>query len=138
MSSKLCAFVLPLLIATSAVAETPVIFFPVSGPYTVTGTLRAGQPLTIHYALDRLKKCRATYSGMDTWLIAVEYRFDYGTFQEAYVTNTSGYRREPVPATITAPAGARTLELRFRNWDRGGCVAYDPSSWPIYTFTLQQ
>lgn len=140
MSSKLCAFVLPLLIATSAVAQTttPVISFPASGAYTVTGTLRAGQAFTVEYDLNRLKTCRATYSGMDTWFIAVEYRFDYGTFQSAYVTTTSGYTRLPAPATITAPAGARTLEMRFKNWDRGSCVAYDPSSWPIYTFTLQQ
>lgn len=140
MSSKLCAFVLPLLLATSVAAqtETPVISFPASGPYTVTGTLRAGQPFTVQYTLDRLKTCRATYSGIQTWHISVEYRFDYGTFQEAFVTSQSGPVRVSVPATITAPAGARTLELRFKNWDRGSCVAYDPSSWPIYTFTLQQ
>lgn len=137
MSSRLCAFVLPLLIATTAAAQTPVIAFPASGPSTVTGTLRAGQALTVQYDLNRLKTCRATYSGMDTWFITVEYRFDYGTFQSAYVTTTSTYIRQPVPATITAPVGARTLEMRFKNWDRGSCVAYDPSSWPIYTFTLQ-
>jgi uncharacterized protein YraI len=138
LSSKLCALVLPLLLATSALAQTPVISFPASGPYTVTGTLRAGQAITVQYDLNRLKTCRATYSGMDTWFIAVEYRFDYGTFQSAYVTNQSGYTRYAVPATLNAPVGARTLEMRFKNWDRGSCVAYDPSSWPIYTFTLQQ
>ena len=136
MSPLSRALVLPLLLATPALAE-PILSFPASGPHTLSAPLRSGQPFTVQYALDRLKTCRATYSGMDTWLIAVEYRFDYGAFQSAYVTTTSGYRRQPAPATITAPVGARTLELRFKNWDRGSCVAYDPTSWPIYTFTLQ-
>ncbi|HEX8537908.1 MAG TPA: DUF6209 family protein [Cystobacter sp.] len=136
MFISLRALTLPLLFATSALAE-PVISFPASGPYTLSSPLRSGQPFTVQYNLDRLKTCRATYSSMDTWFITVEYRFDYGTFQSAYVTTTSGYRRQPAPATITAPVGARTLELRFKNWDRGGCEAYDPSSGPLYTFTIQ-
>jgi len=136
MSLASRALAVPLLFASSALAE-PVISFPVSGPSSLSSPLRSGQPFTVQYPLERLKTCRATYSGMDTWFITVEYRFDYGAFQSAYVTTTSGYRRLPAPATITAPVGARTLELRFKNWDRGSCVAYDPASGPLYTFTLQ-
>jgi hypothetical protein len=71
-------------------------------------------------------------------MVRVSSIFDYGTFQSAYVTNQSGYTRYAVPATLNAPVGARTLEMRFKHWGRGSCVTYDPSSWPIYTFTLQQ
>jgi hypothetical protein len=74
---------------------------------------------------------------MDTWDVAVQYRFDGGAVQEKSVTVISGYSRFPAPITLTAPAGARTVELWFKNWDRTSCVTWDSNYGSNYRFGLQ-
>ena len=49
---------------------TPVIHFNADFTQTVQGTLVAGQPITIDYALSRLPNCRGTYGANPAWASA--------------------------------------------------------------------
>ncbi len=115
----------------------PSIRFASDWSETVSGTLRAGQDFVVDYDITRLPGCRQTYNGMATWDVAVQYRFDGGAVQEKSVTVISGYSRFPAPITLTAPAGARTVELWFKNWDRTSCVTWDSNYGSNYRFGLQ-
>lgn len=92
----------------------------------VEGDPEAGRELLVDYDPIRLTACRATYNGYASWDIVMHYRFDGGEVQYASVTGVvGGYQRVGSPARVTAPAGARHLELWFENHDRTGCRAWD-------------
>nr|WP_211194619.1 DUF6209 family protein [Pyxidicoccus fallax] len=110
----------------------PALSFNSNWDEVVTGTLRAGQQFIINYDVNRLPECRATYNG-PAWVISALYRFDNGPIQETVVTG-SGYS---VATPIVAPAGARHLEMWFRNTDRSSCVRYDNNYGANYHFYLQ-
>ena len=92
---------------------------------TAEGTLRAGAPITIEYALSRLPHCRQTYNGLGTWEIQMGYRFDGGAVAFAPMTAPSANARVAAPAVLQAPPGARDLEVWFHNTDRAGCSEWD-------------
>ncbi|GHG81339.1 DUF6209 family protein [Comamonas sp. JC664] len=110
----------------------PTLSFTSNWSELVAGTLRAGEPFIINYDASRLPECRATYNG-PAWAIVAQYRFDNGPIQETAVTH-AGYS---VPTTLTAPAGARNLELWFLNADRSSCMRYDSNYGANYHFTLE-
>jgi len=110
----------------------PTLSFNDNWDEVVSGTVRAGQEFIVNYDVDRLPECRATYNG-PAWVISALYRFDNGPIQEKVVT---GYGTS-APTSIVAPAGARHLEMWFRNTDRGSCVRYDNNYGSNYHFTVQ-
>lgn len=118
------------------VGAPPSIQFNADWSETVVGTLQRGQDFVVDYELSRLPSCRATYNGMDTWDVAVQYRFDGGAVQEKSVTVVNGYSRSQTPITLTAPAGASSVEMWFKNWDRGSCVTWDSNYGQNYFFSL--
>jgi hypothetical protein len=101
------------------------------------GTLTAGADLWIDYDIRRLPWCRQTYNGLQTWDVRADYRFDDGPTQSASVTSISGTERVAAAARVSAPPGARSLELWFVNNDRAGCVAWDSRFGANYRFPLQ-
>jgi hypothetical protein len=99
--------------------------------------LRAGQELLVDYDIRRLPSCRQDYNGYQTWDVTVGYRFDDGAARSASLTATSGdYQRLQAPARLTAPAGARTIELWFESHDRTGCQQWDSAYGANYYFDL--
>ena len=110
----------------------PTLSFNSNWDEVVSGTLRAGEQFIVNYDVNRLPECRATYNG-PAWAIVALYRFDNGPIQETAVTG-SGLS---VATPITAPAGARHLEMWFRNTDRSSCVRYDNNYGSNYHFDVQ-
>ncbi|WP_163786954.1 DUF6209 family protein [Myxococcus vastator] len=110
----------------------PTLSFNANWDEPVAGTLRAGQEFIVNYDVARLPECRATYNG-PAWAIVAQYRFDNGPIQETVVTGSG----RSVPAAITAPAGARHLEMWFRNTDRSSCVRYDNNYGANYHFAVE-
>ncbi len=110
----------------------PTLSFNDNWDEVVSGTLRAGQQFIVNYDVDRLPECRATYNG-PAWVIVAQYRFDNGPIQETTVTGYGTSAATP----ITAPAGARHLEMWFRNTDRGSCIRWDNNYGSNYHFTIQ-
>jgi len=115
----------------------PSIAFTADWNETVYGTLKSGKTFIVNYDLSRLPDCRQTYNGAPTWEIVVEYRIDGGPIQNTPVTRVDGFTRLSNPTPITAPAGARTVEMWFKNTDRASCVRYDSNFGQNYRFTLQ-
>ncbi len=115
----------------------PSIAFLADWSEAVRGTLKSGKTFIVNYDLSRLPDCRQTYNGAPTWEIVVEYRFDGGAVQNTPVTRVDGFTRLSNPTPIVAPAGARTVELWFKNTDRAGCVRYDSDYGRNYRFSLQ-
>ena len=111
---------------------SPTLSFNSNWDEVVSGTLRAGQQFIVNYDVSRLPECRATYNG-PAWVITALYRFDSGPIQETVVTGYGTSAATP----IIAPAGARHLEMWFRNTDRGGCVRFDNNYGSNYHFTVQ-
>lgn len=110
----------------------PTLSFNSNWDEVVSGTLRAGETFIINYDVNRLPECRATYNG-PAWVIVALYRFDSGPIEETVVTGYGTSAATP----ITAPPGARHLELWFRNTDRSSCVRYDNNQGSNYHFSLQ-
>lgn len=110
----------------------PTLSFNSNWDEVVSGTLRAGQTFIVNYDVNRLPECRATYNG-PAWAIVALYRFDNGPIEETVVTGSG----TSVAAAIVAPAGARHLEMWFRNTDRSSCVRYDNNYGSNYHFSLQ-
>lgn len=110
----------------------PTLSFNANWDEAQAGTLRAGEQFIINYDVDRLPECRATYNG-PAWAIVAHYRFDNGPVQETVVTGSG----RSVPAAITAPAGARHLEMWFVNTDRSSCVRYDSNYGSNYHFAVE-
>ncbi len=119
-----------------SVHTRPTVQFNADWSETVSGPLLNGQAFTLHYDIARLPGCRQTYNGMDTWDVAVQYRFDGGPVTQTSVTAVYGSRRA-IPVELVAPVGARTLEMWFKNWDRTGCVSWDSNLGANYVFDLQ-
>jgi hypothetical protein len=104
----------------------------------VAGTLAAGGDLIVDYDIRRLPFCRQDYNGLQTWDVTVGYRFDGGAAAQASLTRVvGGGQRVQAPARLSAPAGARTLELWFENSDRTGCDRWDSAYGANYAFSLR-
>ncbi|MFP2926194.1 DUF6209 family protein [Pyxidicoccus sp. 3LG] len=110
----------------------PTLSFNSNWDEVVSGSLSAGQEFIVNYDVARLPECRATYNG-PAWAIVALYRFDNGPIQETVVTGNG----RSVATPITAPAGARNLEMWFRNTDRSSCVRYDNNYGSNYHFIVQ-
>ncbi|HZI11923.1 MAG TPA: DUF6209 family protein [Myxococcus sp.] len=120
----------------AAAPATPTVVFQEGWVEYTVGTLKQGQTFSIQYDLDRLPECRQSYNGAPTWEVWAYWRFDNGVTGEKSVTAVSGYHRYGVPVQITPPAGARSVQLWFKNWDRGYCVRWDSNYNANYRFTL--
>jgi hypothetical protein len=120
------------------VADAPALHFRWPGwSEDQSAPLAAGRDFVVDYDVRRLPNCRQDYNGYQTWDVTVGYRFDGGAAGSASLTATpSDYQRVQAPARISAPAGARAVELWFENHDRTGCQAWDSAYGANYRFSL--
>lgn len=93
----------------------------------LSGTAKAGSPITIQYSLDRLTSCRGNVGGGGPgWNITGFYSENGGpakTFEVTKISST-GKDRESKPATIV-PSQGGDLALWFQVTSVFGCTDYD-------------
>ncbi len=100
---------------------------------------RAGSDLLVDYDIRRLPNCRQDYNGYQTWDVTVGYRFDGGAAASASLTIApTDYQRIQHFARLSAPPGAKTIEMWFENHDRTGCQLWDSQYGNNYRFALAQ
>jgi len=119
----------PTAVASSPTTATdvPTLTFGPDWSVSQTGTLVAGEPAHIHYDVDRLPDCRATYNGLPAWAIAAYFDADGGPGQSANVTSGD--------ATFVVPAG-HDLAMWFHASDEHGCEQWDSVYGANYHFAI--
>jgi len=102
------------------------------------GVPKARSVLAIDFPQQRLPNCRATYNGMPTWGVYVEYRIDGGPIRSTPLTgfNLEERRKYDRRAFVELPSGARSLEYWILNSDRGSCRQYDSRMGANYKHAL--
>ncbi len=110
------------------------------------GTLVAGQPVTIAYALDRLTTCRGTHNGFPAWDLEAFVRFaPSGTIATGTVRGFDAPNGVPsnagaksVPLNVNIPAGTTSAEVWFKNSSGAGmnCEAWDSNLGTNYRFPV--
>ncbi|WP_171410112.1 MULTISPECIES: DUF6209 family protein [Myxococcus] len=127
---------LPLVpMASTAAAQTTPTSITFDGDWNETPSVElipVGEQVVVNDDISHLPECRATYNG-PAWAMVAQCRFDNGPIQETVVTGSG----RSAPTAITAPAGARHLEMWFRNTDRSSCVSYDSSYGSNYHFAVE-
>jgi hypothetical protein len=110
------------------------------------GTLVAGQPVTINFALDRLTTCRGTHNGFPAWDIVATAKFlPSGAMVEGTVRGFDAPNGVPsnagaksVPLELNIPSGTTSMELWFKNSSGAGmnCEAWDSNNGSNYRFAV--
>ncbi len=112
------------------------IAFGKDGNPVVTGAIRAGAKVKVHYEQDRLPDCRRTQAGNPVWAISGFSQIDNEdkhSFDTAIAQ--SGDRKE-VDAYVDLPHSGK-LSLWFQVVDIGGCNKYDSNEGANYVFTIE-
>ena len=117
-----------------ATAKGPTITFAANWTQTVSGSLVAGQPITLAYDASRLPSCRGnTDSGGPGWTITAFYMLN-GDFQGGNVAVAGqGLSNGPNPPVFTVPDGG-DLAVWFQVTSVFGCEAYDSKFGANYHF----
>jgi len=120
--------------SSDAVEGVAQISFDASFNETVTGTLRAGGKVEIHYDPARLTTCRGTEGGRPQWGIGGQWRIAGGATSSFTIAGLM----EPAGNTVTiALPASGDLELWFVNTSKYGCVAYDSDFGRNYHFRVE-
>lgn len=91
-----------------------------------TGQAKAGQPLSVDYALDRLPKCRGNSSGAPGWNIYGYYSENGGAAKSFEVTQLTADKLDRVAKTATiTPKQGGDLAIWFSSESVFGCHEYD-------------
>ena len=98
---------------------------------TVTGKLRAGDPIEIRYDEARLPRCRGDQGGVPQWAITAYYQVDDGDVLSVPVVGANA--ASPV---VIVPPSSGELALWFQVTNRWGCMEYDSNFGDDYTFTV--
>lgn len=111
----------------SAFSTTATVRFTTDDGMQIAGNLRAGRPVRVEYALDRLPQCRDDANGDHPgWSITGFYSENGGpaaTFEPTKLSN-DGRDRVAAPVTIT-PSHGGDLAFWFQATSVFGCSAYD-------------
>ena len=101
----------------------------------MSGSLVAGQPVTLRYDEARLPSCRGNVSGGGPgWTITAFYTLD-GDNVESVAVAGAGLSNGPNPPTLTVPDGG-DLALWFQVTSVWGCSSYDSSYGANYHFAV--
>ena len=93
---------------------------------TFTGTAKAGSPISVDYALDRLPKCRGNASGGPGWNIYGYYSENGGSAKSFEVTALSADGKDRVAKTASfTPSQGGDVAVWFQSTSVFGCTEYD-------------
>ena len=118
-------------------STAPTITFAKDWSEKVSGTLLAGSPVRISYALDRLPDCRGSSNGSDVWGASGYASFDGQEPVTFAVSRLVGGVVKPVSAELEIPAGTQSVELWFASNNVWGCIAYDSNMNANYRFDVE-
>jgi hypothetical protein len=102
------------------------------------GDISPGESLSIEYASERLRSCRASRYGQDAWGITAGMRFhpNGGEVSGAVTAREQSGAVVAALLTVEAPIDATRIELWFKNTDNTGCVAWDSRYGQNYWFDV--
>lgn len=121
------------------IASAAKVTFSANFETKISGTVTAGRPLVIDYALERLTQCRGNVGGGGPgWNIGGFYSENGGEPKAFEVTTVSedGLDRVAKSAKITPSTGG-DLAIWFQNTSRWGCSEYDSQLGQNYHFQVQ-
>jgi len=98
---------------------------------SVSGKLRAGDPIEIVYDPARLPDCRGEQNGIPQWAITAFYQVGDG---DVHTVSVAGLNAGP--QTFVVPAAKGTLQVWFQVTNRWGCNAYDSDFGENYRFSV--
>jgi uncharacterized protein YraI len=116
--------------------STPTLTFGKDWSEKASGTLLAGSPVRINYALDRLPECRGSTNGSEVWGASGYASFDGKAPVTFAVSQLVGGVVKPVSAEVEIPAGTRSVEMWFASNNIWGCIAYDSNMNANYQFDV--
>lgn len=123
-------------------ADIPVLTFTDRWQVTQTGQLQAGQPVRIHYDLDRATTCRTGgYHGSASWAITPKLFVSGNAVPAQTITWAKSWsQRGQQDVVVTLPQGDE-LTLWFENsgyeyYSNRNCLAYDSNFGKNYHFIL--
>ena len=111
-------------VATPEAGDTIVVDFAADGSFDVSGAVRAGDQLVVHYEPARLEECAGSQGGYPQWGITGYYQVDGGSVRTLAVTRAQGSELVPADPAITVPAG-RDIAFWFEATSTYGCHAWD-------------
>jgi hypothetical protein len=102
--------------------------------------IRPGESLSIEYASERLRGCRASRYGRDAWSITAGMRFHPNGREQSGAVTAREQSGTVVAASLIVeiPVDATKIELWFQNTDNTGCVAWDSRYGQNYWLTSLQ
>jgi hypothetical protein len=118
-------------------ATGTIVHFTSGFSTNVSGTLTAGQNVTIDYDFRRLPTCRSSSGADPAWAITMFSQINGGTVVSQDLDQTVDGYRFAQPGTIALPSSASTLTLWFENDDVYGCNAWDSDYGANYTFSVE-
>jgi hypothetical protein len=107
----------------------PTITFAADFTNKVSGSLLAGSPVRVRYAVDRLPSCRGESNGQEVWGVTGYALFDDGS-QTSFDAKAD--------ADVELPASASNVAFYFVVNNVWGCVAYDSNYGNNYGFAIDR
>lgn len=98
---------------------------------TLTGKIRAGDPVELRYDEARLPRCRGEQGGVPQWAITAYYQVGDGDVLSVPVAGLNASS----PTMIVPPASG-DLAVWFQVTNRWGCMEYDSNFGDDYTFKV--
>ena len=118
--------------------QEPTLTFAADFTESLSGSLLAGSPVRVRYALDRLTACRTESGGSAQWGISGYAQFDSGDPVSFAVSRLDNGAVVPVDAELEIPASATHVAMWFTVSDAYGCIAYDSNNSANYAFDVDR
>jgi hypothetical protein len=118
--------------------DEPTITFGVDFTQSIDGSLLAGSPVRVHYALDRVTDCHTQSGGSDQWSVGGFAQFGTDQPQTFDVSRLDNGKVVPMDAELRLPGSASHVALWFQVSDRSGCVGYDSNNGLNYQFDIDR
>jgi len=117
-------------------ANTAIVAFEADGSESLSGPVRAGDQLVVHYDPARLDECASTMNGFPQWSVTGYYQVDGGSVRMLTVTRADGGDLVASDPEITVPRGGE-LALWFEATNRYGCHAYDSENGANFRYDIE-
>ena len=117
-------------------ADTAILAFEADGSEELSGSIRTGDQLVVHYDPARLDECASTMNGYPQWNVTGYYQVDGGSVKTLSVARADGGNLVPSDPEVTVPRGSE-IALWFEATNRYGCHAYDSENGANYRYDIE-